>query len=89
MQTKVIQLMKKSERKAIHKRLRKHYGAITEVASKSGVCRDMVLKVLKGERNNDKVLEVASKILLDRENKRSQLRQRIGQNVKEALAIAS
>ena len=81
--------MNSKERSKLHKDLRKHWGSITEVANRTGLTINMVIKVLKSERNNDDVLQTATSVLLEREIKRLNQRQIIERNYKQALALAS
>ncbi len=81
--------MQKKILEQIRNGLRLHYGSINEVAEKSGLSRDMVRRVLKGERKNELVVKIAAKVLLDRESKSSENRKSVERMVARTMALAS
>lgn len=58
--------MTTEEIKTLRTNLKKHYGAMTEIAERCEVTLSYVGYVLRGEKDNAKVLEVACEVLLER-----------------------
>lgn len=83
----------------LYQGLKKHYGAIKEVADrmralrepegKEGYHRNWVRQVLKGEYEDLELMEVAAKVLHEYEEKAAAQRSRIHQLTTEALRLAT
>lgn len=63
--------------KRLYDNLRRHYGAMNEVAVRANVTRQMVRYVLTGRRTSFNVLEKAAAVLLEREQTAESLRRTI------------
>lgn len=59
--------MNLEERQKLRLQLKKHYGSMTEIATRSGVSHQFVYMVLTSERNSSKVLLEAAKYLAEKE----------------------
>lgn len=68
------QATKEDSTRKLYLHLRRHHGAINEIADRAGVSRQMVLYVLTGKRTSFKVLEKAASVLVEREQRAAELR---------------
>lgn len=67
----------------IRQGLKRHWGAMDEVARRAGVGRIYVYKVLKGQHVSAKVLDAATAVLLEREQTAVALRRSIEHTLRQ------
>jgi len=75
-------------REKLRRNLKRHRGAIKEVAQLAGVRREFVYMVLKGKRTSLRVLEASSSVLLKRESIRKERLNNVRINIRKAESIA-
>lgn len=68
--------------------VRRHRGALTEIATKTGLSREYIRLVLKGLRNNVHVISIASEIVKNRESSRNNMLVSAKRNMEEVATMA-
>lgn len=81
--------MSKEERLELKKKLREFHGSLTQVAKRAELSHPFVLMVLNGSRNSEKVLTIATQVLVECMKKKLEGQRLQKQNLQLAKDLAA